>query len=103
MSDEKPAFTEGDVADDFVNAIDAATVGELGHGFHLRRYEWVGDSEDDEGEWPFVVVRDGREFEVDIDVRVTELTPERKAKRAEEEQRVLALLQARGVKPVERS
>jgi hypothetical protein len=93
MTDEKPTFTEDDVAIDFVDAVDAEAVGKLGWG-NLREYAWAGDGsiDTDEG-WPFTVVRDGREFEIDIDVRVTELTPERKAARAEREQQILADLE----------
>jgi hypothetical protein len=81
MSTPEPDFTEDTVANDFVDAIDHGIVSEVGLHGRLRDYEWSGDDEDDVTEWPFTVVRDGREFEVDIDVRVTELTPERKAKR----------------------
>jgi len=94
MPEEKPAFTEDDVQNDFVEAIDTATVGELGHGFWLHPYAWHDEANNnDDGGWTFVVVRDGREFEVDIDVRVTELTPERKAARLAEEQRIFAMLE----------
>lgn len=94
---DKPSFTENDVVGDFVDAIDQDVVGSIGHGLWLRAYDWgVGGGADDEG-WPFTVVRDGREFEVDIDVRVTELTPEVKARRAAEEVRIMAMLKARGV------
>lgn len=85
-------FTEDTVAGDFFDAIDAHVVGEIGHGSGLRVYAWGGDEYDTDGAWPFVVVREGREFEIDIDVRVTELTPESKAAREAEAQRVLALL-----------
>jgi len=92
---EKPAFTEHDVESDFVNAIDTEVVGRIGYGSSgLYGYTWAGDDEDDEGDWPFTVVRDGREFEVDIDVRVTELTPERKAKREADAKALLERLQA---------
>jgi len=74
-------LTDSRVLSDFVNAIDTEVVAQIGHGSSLRDYAWAGDAEDDEGDWPFVVVRDGREFEVDIDVHVIELTPEVKAKR----------------------
>lgn len=96
--EEKPALTEDTVAGDFFDAIDQEVVGSLGFGLWLRAYRWVGEEGDDEGQWPFVVERDGREFEVDIDVRVTELTPERKAARAAEEQRVLDMLKRVGGK-----
>lgn len=77
-----PAFTEDDVANDFVDAIDAEVVGNIGwSASRLARYDWGGDEDDDATDWPFTVVRDDREFEVDIDVRVVELTPERKAGR----------------------
>lgn len=87
-----PTFTEDDVASDFVDAVNYEIVQEVGHAVHLRRYEWAETDEDDDGTWPFVVVRDGREFEVDIDVRVTELTPERKTNRAAETEKLLAEL-----------
>jgi hypothetical protein len=94
MTDEKPTFTEDDVAGDFFDAIDIDVVGNVGHTFGLRPYECLSRHEDDEDNGcPFTVVRDGREFEVDIYVRVTELTPERKAARAEREQRILADLE----------
>jgi hypothetical protein len=95
MPDEKPALTEDDVARDFTNAIDQEVVNDIGHGLWLREYDWGVDwglGKDDDDTWPFIVVRDGREFEVDIDVRVTELTPERKAARLAEEQRIVAML-----------
>lgn len=93
MSGEGGGFTEDDVAGDFFDAIDREVVGHLGGGLWLRDYEWVGDEGGDDGSWPFVVERDGRKFEIDIDVRVTELTPERLAARAAEEQRVLGMLE----------
>lgn len=83
MSEEK-AFTEDDVANDFVDAIDTMIGENLGHRGRLDDYDWWAgpeDGDDDDGAWPFTVVRDDREFEVDIDVRVVELTPERKARR----------------------
>jgi hypothetical protein len=92
MSDDKPAFTEDDVANDFFDAVDYAIVCEVGRAGQLRLYQWL-DDDPDEVEGPYIVLYDGREFEVDIDVRVTELTPERKAARAAEEQRVLAMLE----------
>lgn len=79
-TDEKAAFTEDDVANDFVDAIDTHVVVQIGSRPVSFPYEWAGDGEDDDVGWPFVVTRDGREFEVDIDVQVTELTPERKAR-----------------------
>jgi len=88
-----PTFTEDDVANAFVDAIDSEVVGEVGQSYHLRAYSWAGDEDENDGTWPFTVVRDGREFEVDIDVRVTELTPERKAKREADEKELLALLE----------
>lgn len=91
--EEKPTFTEDTVADDFVDAIDREIVDNIGFSTSsLARYGWASD-EDNDGGWPFVVERDGRKFEVDIDVHVTELTPERLAQRAAEEQRVLTMLQ----------
>lgn len=94
MSDEKPAFTEDDVANDFVDAIDAQVVGNIGFSAAgLSRYDWAGDEDENDGtEWPFAVVRDGREFEVDIDVRVVELTPELKAKREADAKELLERL-----------
>jgi hypothetical protein len=93
MSDEKPAFTEDDVAGDFVDAIADEVVMQIGYS-PLRQYDWPETEEaDDDGTWPFTVLRDGREFEVDIDVRVTELTPERKAKREADEKAILERLQ----------
>lgn len=85
----KPAFTEDDVTNDFTDAIEQEVVGCIGYASAgLDPYDrWEDD--DDDGAWPFTVVRDGREFEVDIDVRVTELTPERKAAREAEALRVL--------------
>lgn len=82
MSEEK-AFTEDDVANDFVDAIDTMIGENLGHRGRLDDYDWWAGPEDgdNDGAWPFTVVRDDREFEVDIDVRVVELTPERKARR----------------------
>lgn len=96
MSDD-PTFTESDVTGDFLDAIDMEVVQHIG----LRLpYEW-SDGDDmadlDNDGWPFTVVRDGREFEVDIDVRVVELTPEVKAARAAEEVRIMAMLKARGI------
>jgi hypothetical protein len=93
-------FTEDDVANDFVDSIATDVVSNVGRSL-LRPYGWASDDED--SEWPFVVVRDGREFEVDIDVRVTELTPERKAAREEEAKRVLAMLERHGMSPEARS
>lgn len=88
---ERPAFTEDDVANDFVDRIDTEIVGQISYG--LGDYDWPEtEGVDDQVEWPFTVIRDGREFEVDIDVRVTELTPERKAKRAEREAQLLTEL-----------
>lgn len=88
MSDEaaentvtENAFTEDDVANDFVDAIDTMVGQNIGQRARLGRYDWGGDEDDEDSGWPFTVVRDGREFEVDIDVRVTELTPERKEQR----------------------
>jgi hypothetical protein len=93
MTDEKPAFTEDDVQEDFVEAIDSEVVSQVGVRRVSFPYEWPDDDSNDEDcSWPFVVFRDGREFEVDIDVRVVELTPERKAQRAAKEQRVLEML-----------
>ena len=72
------------VTNDFVDAIDEHVVQSVGRtsGSRVSRYDWPSAEEDEDvTEWPFVVVRDGREFEVDIDVRVVELTPEVKAKR----------------------
>ena len=90
-----PSFTEDDVACDFVDAIDAEVVGKLGWS-GLRGYEWAADEEDEDSGWPFTVLRDGREFEIDIDVRVVELTPEVKARRESDAQKLLALLQRHG-------
>jgi hypothetical protein len=95
MSDGTPAFTENDVAGDFLDAIDVEVVQRI--GYSMRPYSWTDNDEDDNEGWPFTVVRDGREFEVDIDVRVTELTPEVKAQRAAEEVRIMAMLKARGI------
>lgn len=102
MSDEKPAFTEHHVESDFVNAIDTEVVGRIGYGSSgLYGYAWSGDDEDDEGDWPFIVTRDGREFEVDIDVRVVELTPELKAKREADAAAVIERLKRAGYPVVE--
>lgn len=77
-------FTKGDVAADFVDAIDVRLFDRaLGWTRPLELYSWPEGSGDDG--WPFVVVRDGRTFEVNIDVRVTELTPERLIARIEAE------------------
>lgn len=92
--EQAPApFTEDDVAVDFVDAIDREIVGQIGYGSGLRHYKYPEDDNDQYGEWPFVVVRDGREFEVDIDVRVTELTPERKARREAQHRELLARIE----------
>lgn len=96
MTRDGETFTEDDVADDFVQVIDYKVV--QGIGWHsLRAYEWAPDqvADSDLAGWPFVVVRDGREFEVDIDVRAVELTPERKAAREAETDRIVAELQRR--------
>lgn len=103
MSEEQ-AFTENDVADDFVNAIDAEVVqGQVGWRPISFPYEWAEevDGAAQDGTWPFVVVRDGREFEVDIDVRVVELTPERKAAREAEAQQVTEMLKRWEARKVE--
>jgi hypothetical protein len=87
-------FTEDDVAGDFADAIQNKVVDEVGGGsMFLRDYSWT-DEDDEEFEWPFMVVRDGRQFEVDIDVSVTELTPERLAQRDEQALRLVAQLAA---------
>ena len=94
---ETPPFDEEDVRRDFEDAIDAEVMGNLGFSdSRLSRYDWP-ETEDDNDSWPFVVVRDGREFEVDIDIRVTELTPERKAARQADHERILAAIAARKV------
>jgi len=84
-------FDEEDVADDFLDAIDGEVIGRVGRPV-LRAYSWP-DGVDDDGAWPFVVERDGRRFEVDIDVKVVELTPELVAKRAAVEAELLARLE----------
>jgi hypothetical protein len=92
VSEETPV-TEDTVAGDFFDAIDTYVVGEIGLRSGLRGYTWPDDDSNDENySWPFVVVRDGREFEVDIDVRVTELTPQLKAARTEGDKRILEML-----------
>lgn len=73
------------VAGDFTEAIDAEVISQIGWPRGLDDYEWPLTSEQEDGEWPFVVVRDGREYEIDIDVHATELTDEVKAKRAADE------------------
>jgi hypothetical protein len=94
QSAKEPTFTEDTVAGDFVDAIDFDVVQEIGQQSPLREYEWPETEDaDEDGTWPFVVVRDGREFEVDIDVRVTELTPELKAKREADAKALLERLQ----------
>lgn len=84
-------MTEDEVTNDFRAAIEDEVIGRLGSG-HLRGYEWAGDDEDN---WPFIVTtrRDGREFEIDIYVRVTELTPEVKARREADAKALLARLE----------
>ena len=64
------------VTGDFTAAIDTMLGENIGRRGRLGDYDWApgGDGEDQDGTWPFVVMRDGREFEVDIDVRVVELT-----------------------------
>lgn len=90
MSAEDPV-TEDDVAADFVDAIDVRLFDRaLGWTRPLELYSWPDGSGDDG--WPFVVVRDGREFEVDIQVQATELTPERLAQRDEAERQILVRL-----------
>lgn len=89
-------ITEVAVADDFVDAIDEQVVQSVGRtsGSRVSRYDWPSAEEgEDVTEWPFVVVRDGREFEVDIDVRVVELTPEVKAQREADAAALLERLQ----------
>lgn len=93
MSNERPM--EDQVTDDFTDSIDTEVVQRIGYGL-LRPYAWA---DDDECEWPFVVVRDGREFEVDIDVRVVELTDEVKARRRESHERIETMLRERGIAP----
>lgn len=90
MSEEK-AFTEDDVASDFVDAIDTMVGHDVGQRARLGRYQWATE-DDEEFDWPFTVLRDGREFEIDIDVRVVELTPERKARREADTQAALAAI-----------
>jgi hypothetical protein len=82
---------EDAVTNDFADAIDREVVQYIGIRPVSLPYE-LAMPDDWDGTWPFVVVRDGREFEVDIEVRVTELTPERKAAREAEAQRVTEML-----------
>lgn len=83
--------TEDDVIRDFVDAIDSEVVQEIGFSDHLHRYGWAGDND---GTWPFVVERDGRRFEVDINVHAVELTPERVAAREALHAQVMARIAA---------
>ena len=81
MSDKDRFLREIQVAGDFTEAIDSEVVSRIGWPRGLDDYKWPIDAAED-GEWPFVVVHDGREYEIDIDVHATELTDEVKAKRA---------------------
>jgi uncharacterized small protein (DUF1192 family) len=90
------ATDEENVTNDFVEAINHEVVNAIGYGSGLRHYDWAEevDGHEQDGTWPFVVERDGRRFEVDIDVRVVELTPERIAARQAEHERIVAMIKA---------
>lgn len=93
MSTPEPTFGEDDVRADFENTIEYGLVSEVGVHGRVRDYNWAADEDDEFADWPFVVVRDGREFEVDIMVTVTELTPERMAARQADHERLLAAIE----------
>lgn len=82
MSGDDEIFErESTVETDFWYEIDSEVVGRIGRGA-LSSYEWAGD--DDDGDQPYLIARKDdpdRRFEVEIEVRVTELTPERLAQR----------------------
>lgn len=98
MSDPESDARTVEVITEFAEAIDREVVQEIGYGM-FRGYEWVGDEDDDDDSWPFVVIKDGREYEVDIQIFATELTPEVKARRAAEIERIQAMLAERGITP----
>lgn len=77
---ERPAADQ--VTDDFANFI-SDRVGNAIGSWELRGYEWAGE-EDDDDPYPPLIVADsqGRRFEVEFEVMVTELSDEEMARRA---------------------
>lgn len=81
--DDKVASTVHEHLSDYLNR-------ELGHG--LRGLIWDGDEDDDAVDQPLIVKdSEGRRFEIELNVEVTELTKEELARRVGFVERMRAL------------